>query len=473
MGPVKDILHIIHGPIGCAYFTWGMRRNLMKAEEGQDNFGAYCFSTDVKETDIVFGSEKKLAGAIREAYSIFKPGCIAVFAICPIGLIGDDIESVCKKAEEDLKIKVIPLRCEGYRGVSQSAGHHIASNALMEHLVGTEEMEEDPGPFAVNVFGEYNIGGDYWVVKDLLERIGYNPISSFTGDSRVEEIQSAHKAKLNLVQCSGSMTYLAKKMDEKYGIPYRRVGFFRIGDISSALRTTAEFFEDPEMMGRAEEIIARETARIAPEIEGHRSRVAGKKAAIYMGGAAKAVSLVRAFGEIGMDVVIIGTQTGSRDDYKKISYMIILGTPLSYLNARFDYPGKEIADSLIELPVVMPPMVGGIALLMAFGRMGVLGQHLHSWGVNIAFTTVAVVVAQIFVSMPFYLRQARTSFEDVDLALENAGRTLGASRTSVFFSVTLTIAANGLISGAIMAFARALGEFGATIMFAGNFQGRT
>lgn len=153
--------------------------------------------------------------------------------------------------------------------------------------------------------------------------------------------------------------------------------------------------------------------------------------------------------------------------------VIILGTPLSYLNARFDYPGKEIADSLIELPVVMPPMVGGIALLMAFGRMGVLGQHLHAWGVNIAFTTVAVVVAQIFVSMPFYLRQARISFEDVDLVLENAARTLGASRTRVFFSVTLPIALNGLISGAIMAFARALGEFGATIMFAGNFQGRT
>jgi len=153
--------------------------------------------------------------------------------------------------------------------------------------------------------------------------------------------------------------------------------------------------------------------------------------------------------------------------------VIILGTPLSYLNARFDYPGKEIADSLIELPVVMPPMVGGIALLMAFGRMGVLGQHLDAWGVKIAFTTVAVVVAQIFVSMPFYLRQARISFEDVDLVLENAARTLGASRTRVFFSVTLPIATNGLISGAIMSFARALGEFGATIMFAGNFQGRT
>jgi nitrogenase molybdenum-iron protein alpha chain len=97
-GPVKDILHITHGPIGCAYFTWGMRRNLMSQEEGKDCFAGYCLSTDVKETDIVFGSEKKLAQAIREAYAIFKPECISVFAPAQSG-IGDDIESVCKKAK--------------------------------------------------------------------------------------------------------------------------------------------------------------------------------------------------------------------------------------------------------------------------------------------------------------------------------------------------------------------------------------
>jgi len=153
--------------------------------------------------------------------------------------------------------------------------------------------------------------------------------------------------------------------------------------------------------------------------------------------------------------------------------VVILGTPLAYVNARFQYPGKEIADSLIDLPVIMPPAVAGIALLMAFGRMGVLGRHLDALGISIAFTTLAVIIAQTFVSSPFYIRQARTSFEDVDLSIENAARTLGASRVYTFFHVILPIAFNGLISGAIMAFARSLGEFGATIMFAGNFQGRT
>jgi molybdate transport system permease protein len=153
--------------------------------------------------------------------------------------------------------------------------------------------------------------------------------------------------------------------------------------------------------------------------------------------------------------------------------VVLMGTPVAYVNARFHYLGKEIADSLIDLPVIMPPAVAGIALLMAFGRMGILGHYLNAFGISVAFTTLAVVIAQVFVSSPFYIRQARTSFEDVDLAFENAARTLGASRVYTFFHVILPIAINGLISGAIMAFARSLGEFGATIMFAGNFQGRT
>ena len=153
--------------------------------------------------------------------------------------------------------------------------------------------------------------------------------------------------------------------------------------------------------------------------------------------------------------------------------VVIMGTPIAYVSARFNYFGRELADSLIDLPVIMPPAVAGIALLMAFGRMGIVGHYLNAFGISIAFTTLAVIIAQVFVSSPFYIRQARTSFEDVDLAFENAARTLGASRVYTFFHVILPIAMNGLISGAIMAFARSLGEFGATIMFAGNFQGRT
>jgi molybdate transport system permease protein len=143
------------------------------------------------------------------------------------------------------------------------------------------------------------------------------------------------------------------------------------------------------------------------------------------------------------------------------------------VNARHDYRGKVIVDTLTDLPIVLPPAVAGIALLMAFGRRGVVGQYLDLFGIHIAFTTLAVVLAQVFVASPFYIRQAKASFEAVDRLYEDAARTLGASRWTVALRITIPLAWGGLISGAILSFARALGEFGATIMFAGNFQGRT
>ncbi len=153
--------------------------------------------------------------------------------------------------------------------------------------------------------------------------------------------------------------------------------------------------------------------------------------------------------------------------------VVLFGTPLALVNARREYRGREIIDTLTDLPIVLPPAVAGIALLMAFGRRGVVGQYFDAFGVQIAFTTVAVIMAQIFVASPFYIRQARASFEAVDRLYEDAARTLGASPGTVALRITIPLAWGGLVSGAILSFARALGEFGATIMFAGNFQGRT
>jgi molybdate transport system permease protein len=153
--------------------------------------------------------------------------------------------------------------------------------------------------------------------------------------------------------------------------------------------------------------------------------------------------------------------------------VIFFGTPVAYYNARHSYRGKRIVETLIDLPIVLPPSVAGIALLLTFGRMGLLGNYFKILGINIAFTTTAVVLAQIFVASPFYIRQATTSFEDVDPEYERAAHTLGASGTATFFRVTAPIALNGLVSGALMTWARALGEFGATLIFAGNFQGVT
>ncbi len=153
--------------------------------------------------------------------------------------------------------------------------------------------------------------------------------------------------------------------------------------------------------------------------------------------------------------------------------VIIFGTPLAYINARIPYRGRNIVDTLTDLPIILPPTVAGLALLMAFGANGLLGQYFSIFGIRIAFTTTAVVLAQIFVASPFYLRQARSSFEAIDIEYEYASRTLGAGPLKTLFKVTLPLAFGSLLSGVIMTFARALGEFGATMMFAGNLAGKT
>jgi molybdate transport system permease protein len=173
------------------------------------------------------------------------------------------------------------------------------------------------------------------------------------------------------------------------------------------------------------------------------------------------------------EVVVEAIKLSILTSFFSLIIVIVLGTPIAYINARHRYLGKQLVDTLIDLPVVLPPAVAGLGLLMAFGRRGLIGQYLSAFGFDIAFTTLAVIMAQVFVSSPFYIRQAKTSFEDVNSEFEAAARTLGATPLSVFFRITVPIAMNGLVSGAIMAWARALGEFGATVMFAGNFQGRT
>jgi molybdate transport system permease protein len=156
-----------------------------------------------------------------------------------------------------------------------------------------------------------------------------------------------------------------------------------------------------------------------------------------------------------------------------LAVTIIIGTPIAYLLARFDFAGKRVLDTIIDLPMILPPAVAGIALLIAFGRTGPIGQGLLQLGISLPFTTAAVIMAQVFVACPFYIRAARGGFEGVDVRLEQVSATLGASSWTTFWRVTFPLALPPLLGGAVMAWARALGEFGATIMFAGNFIGRT
>jgi molybdate transport system permease protein len=156
-----------------------------------------------------------------------------------------------------------------------------------------------------------------------------------------------------------------------------------------------------------------------------------------------------------------------------MAIVIALGTPLAYLLARRRFRGAAATEALVDLPIVLPPAVAGIALLVAFGRNGLVGRWLADLGVTVGFTTAAVVMAQIFVSAPFYVIAARGGFARVDPELEAAATDLGAAPASVFRTVTLPLVAPSLIAGIVLAWARALGEFGATILFAGSFPGVT
>jgi molybdate transport system permease protein len=153
--------------------------------------------------------------------------------------------------------------------------------------------------------------------------------------------------------------------------------------------------------------------------------------------------------------------------------VVLFGTPVAFLLARGPFRGREWLDTLVDLPVTIPPVVAGVALLLAFGRRGLIGQRLDLLGWPLAFTTVAVVMAQVFIACPFYIKAARAGFEGVDPRYVAAARTLGASGWRAFWTVSVPLARPALLSGVVLAWARALSEFGATMMFAGNFPGRT
>jgi molybdate transport system permease protein len=156
-----------------------------------------------------------------------------------------------------------------------------------------------------------------------------------------------------------------------------------------------------------------------------------------------------------------------------LAVTIVFGTPVAYLLARYNFPLRRAVDTLLDLPTVLPPSVAGVALLMAFGRRGLIGEWLEFWDIHIAFTQVAVILAQTFISAPFYVKAAILGFASVDKDLEQAAALDGADSRQVFRFVTMPLAWTALLSGAVMTWARALGEFGATIIFAGNYPGRT
>ena len=316
LGPTRDIVNIVHGPIGCSFYAWLTRRNQTRTESLMDaNYIPYCFSTDMQEENVVFGGEKKLKIAIQEAYDLFHPKSIAIFSTCPVGLIGDDVHAASKEMREKFgDCNVFGFSCEGYRGVSQSAGHHIANNGVFKHMVGRNNTPSE-GKFKLNLLGEYNIGGDAFEIERIFDKVGITLVSSFSGNSTVSQIENSHTADLNVILCHRSINYMGDMMETKYGIPWMKVNFVGAESTAKSLRKIAEYFGDEGLKAKVEEVIAEEMPKVKAIIEEILPRTTGKTAMLFVGGS-RAHHYQDLFSELGMTTVAAGYEFAHRDDYE-------------------------------------------------------------------------------------------------------------------------------------------------------------
>ncbi|GBE13430.1 nitrogenase molybdenum-iron protein alpha chain [bacterium BMS3Bbin14] len=315
MGPTRDIVNLVHGPIGCGFYAWLTRRNQTDPGPDGENYMNYCFSTDMQDSDIIFGGEKRLVRAIQEAYDLFHPKAIGVFSTCPVGLIGDDIHTIAKNMKEKLgDCNVFAFSCEGYKGVSQSAGHHIANNQVFRHVVGENDAPKE-GEFKINLLGEYNIGGDGFEIDRIFKKCGITNISTFSGNSTYDQFASAHQADLSAVMCHRSINYVADMLEVKYGIPWIKVNFIGAEATAKSLRKIAMYFENQAFIDRVEKVIAEEMPDVEAAIADVLPRTEGKTAMIFVGGS-RAHHYQELFKEMGMKIISAGYEFAHRDDYE-------------------------------------------------------------------------------------------------------------------------------------------------------------
>ena len=317
--PIADALHLVHGPIGCAVYTWDIRGALSSGPE----LHRLSFSTDLQEIDVIFGGEKKLYKALIELIDRHNPKAAFVYSTCIVGIIGDDLAAVCKRVADEKDIPVIPVQSEGFKG-NKRAGYRAACDAMFK-LVGTGDTA-GISPYSINILGDFNLAGEIWMIREYFERMGVEVVANITGDGRVADIKRAHGAALNVVQCSGATMDLALLMEEEYSIPSIRVSYFGIEDMAEALYAVARHFDDPAIMERARDLVREELSRVYPELQKYKAALSGKKAAIYVGGSFKAFSLVKAFRLLGMQVVMVGSQTGSKEEYRELAEITDPGT---------------------------------------------------------------------------------------------------------------------------------------------------
>lgn len=369
-GPIRDMVHVSHGPIGCGVYSWGTRRNLMQGIPGVTSF-PLDFTSDFQERDIVYGGDEKLTNLLREADELFPLNKgLSVLSECPVGLIGDDINAVTKKMEAELGKFVIPCNCEGFRGVSQSLGHHISNDSIRDHVIGKRKFVEEVGPYDIALIGDYNIGGDVWAAKPILEEIGLNVKSIWTGDGEIEKIASTYAVKLNLIHCYRSMNYMCRVMEEKWGIPWIEYNFFGPTKIAESLRAIAECFDDT-IKENVERVIVKYQPQMETILDEYKPRLDGKTAMLFVGGL-RPRHTIGAYEDLGIEITGTGYEFAHQDDYDRTAPEMAKGTLI------YDDVSEFELEKFVE--ELKPDLVGsGIKEKYVFQKSGIPFRQMHSW----------------------------------------------------------------------------------------------
>ncbi len=336
--PITDAAHLVHGPLACESNSWDSRHSLSSGP----TLYRTGLTTDLSELDIIHGGEDKLFAAILAIAERWQPPAVFVYVTCVPALIGDDVEAVCRAAADRLGVPVIPVMAPGFAG-SKNFGNKLAGDALLDHVIGTREPEVTTA-YDINLLGEYNVAGDLWQILPLLDTLGIRVLASITGDARFNAVATAHRARLDVVVCSQAMASLARKLQERYQIPFVEVSFYGLTETSDALRTIARGLvdrgADAALLDRTEVLIAEETIKAETRLASVLPRLAGKRALLYSGGV-KSWSGITALQDLGMSV--IGTSIRKSTDEDKARARTRLGEEAELFG---QIPAKELDKRL-------------------------------------------------------------------------------------------------------------------------------
>ncbi len=307
--PFADVVHLVHSPSTCIGASWETRQTLT-SHKGQNNT-VTGYTTDVMANDVIFGGDKKLEESINYIVEHKNPKGIFVYETCVTAMIGDDMDNTCARMEEKHGIPIVVIHSPGFVG-GKNLGSRLGGESVLHQLIGTREPEVIH-PFGINLIGEYNVTGDMWQYTPILEKIGIKIVSTLAGDGRIENIQMAHTAKLNVIVCAKSLISLTRKMQDKYQIPYISISFYGKRDTTNAIRSIVNAFGDEELSKRAEAVIAEEEAKLEEALVPYRKVLEGKKAILNTGGN-KTWSIASALQDIGIDVVATSVKKATLED---------------------------------------------------------------------------------------------------------------------------------------------------------------